>query len=241
MLARTTKVSFAEGFASVVTERFFDLTAVLLTFALILPSLPMVPRAFSTGAWVLGGVSLVILVFIFLAILTPQLFEWIFEFIFRHSEAPFVQKLRRFRDDFTESARVLSKPWNLFAVLFLTALVWISCYIMHYAFLLVIPVEGTFMLAVGVSVLVALAVAAPSAPGFIGVYQGACLVGFELYGYEADPAVLFSVITHCFHYAAFIIYGMYALSKAGLRFGELRRRSEVALDPEAEQPGRVIS
>jgi uncharacterized protein (TIRG00374 family) len=233
MLSKITKVSFAEGFASIVTERFFDLVASIVTFAIILQFIPALPEEahwVSTSAWILGGISVAILGFIVTVSLLPEKIVLIYDYLFPLTKEQKLTKivmarLRRFLIDFISSAKILSSPSRLFAVLAMTALIWLSNYLLFYIFLYLLNIPQTFLLATVVSVVIALAVAAPSAPGFIGVYQTACVVAFALYKIPEAEALAFSIITHLMQYAVFIGYGVFALSRAGLKLKELRERS----------------
>lgn len=235
MLSKITPVSFAEGFASIVTERFFDLAASIITFALILPLIPTLPDWVSTSALALGVVSALILGFIVTVSLFPEHITAIYDRILpltadERQTKLIPARIRRFLVDFINSAKILSDPKRLLVVVFLTALVWLSNYFLYYIMLFLLDIPHTFLLGTAVAVIIALAVAAPSAPGFIGVYQTACLAAFALYNIPEEDALVFSIISHLLQYVIFISYGVFALTRAGLKLQELRSRSEAEMD-----------
>ncbi|MCB0329486.1 MAG: flippase-like domain-containing protein, partial [Bdellovibrionales bacterium] len=121
-------------------------------------------------------------------------------------------------------------PKRLFMVLFLTTLVWVTNFVLYWVLLYLLNIEASLLLGTTVAVIIALAVAAPSAPGFVGVFQTACLASFALFTLPEEQAFVYSVITHIFQYIFFIAYGVFVLSKAGMKLNELRDRSEKSLE-----------
>lgn len=224
MLSRRARPSFASGFASVVVERFFDLSAVLIAFAVLLLWFQNFPRWVYQGAITLGLISIALMIFIVVGSFVPlfvlKVFKAVVQKVFSHRP----RRLERHLIDFLKGARVLRKNNNFVKVLFFTALVWATTFLLYFVLLYLVPVPRSFLLSVSVSVIIALAVAAPSVPGFVGVYQTACIAGFSLFGVSTEVAVAYSIITHALHYVIFVPYGLFALSRAGLSFSELRNR-----------------
>lgn len=231
LLTKSSGVSFAEGFASIVTERFFDLAAAIISFALLIPYLPAMPSWVSKSAYIFGGIAIGILFFILVVIFAPEFSRRGFSrLLWRARHTSFAHKAKNFLDDFIASSHVLACPKNLMMVLLLTTLVWLSNYLLFYLFLFLLDIPQTFLLGTTVAVIVALAVAAPSAPGFIGVYQIACQVAFELFHLSKEDAFVFSIVSHLFQFIIFVLYGVYILSLFGLRLTDLQRDSEVSLE-----------
>jgi hypothetical protein len=110
----------------------------------------------------------------------------------------------------------------------LSALVWISSYLLSWGYLWLFGIEGSVSFAVAIGVIIALAVAAPSAPGFIGVYQTACLAAFALFAYSEETAIAYSLVSHAHQYVAFVAYGIWVMFKYNLSFRELRGGSSTS-------------
>ena len=220
-LQARTGVPFATGFASVVTERFFDLSAVLLTFSLVVSGLPSLPLWASAGALSLSILAGAILIFIGLAVFIPERLQSIATFFLKILPAKICDPLSRFVTEFIAGAAALRNPSNLFRVVLLTGLIWGSCYALYYSYLLLGDFPLEFKVATTVSVIIALAVAAPSAPGFVGVYQTACLAGFALFGVPAEKAVSFAIITHVHQYVFYVAYGAFVLWRYNMKLSDL--------------------
>jgi len=222
-LCKWAPYGFGTTFVSVVIERFFDLSAVLLTLAIIAPFLPLLPPLILKGAITLGVLAVGILVFLTLLCIAPRFVRAVF---FRPTEnllpAKIASPLVKFGEDLLAGAHTIRTPARLIAILFYTALIWASCYLQSYLFLYLFPDGGTILLAVTIAVFTALAVALPSAPGFIGVYQAGVTLAFSLFVSSGSVGVTYSIITHLFIYTFIIALGALALSRNDLSLSQLR-------------------
>ena len=72
----------------------------------------------------------------------------------------------------------------------------------------------------------ALAVAAPSAPGFIGTFQFGCVFALcEIFSYGKEFAVAFSLVAHLVPFALNFFHGVYILKKRRISFKEISSAS----------------
>ncbi len=220
-LSRHSNHSFSTAFVSVVVERFFDLILVLFTFALLIPYLSGLPAWVETGAYMLSALAIAIFVFLVLAAVIPTQLEQLITRIVSPLPMALREMIAKFLKDLLAGAMILRRGGNLLWVIVYTLLVWVSCYALFYAFLYFFEVDQNILLAVTVSVVIALAVAAPSAPGFLGVYQAACLAAFAIFGISSEVAVAYSIVTHIFQYLLLVAYGIFVLFKYSLHFSDI--------------------
>jgi hypothetical protein len=93
-------------------------------------------------------------------------------------------------------------------------------------YLIGLPVMGApaaFWPGMMVNVIVALAVAAPSAPGFVGTFQFGCLIALStLYDYPKEFSVAYSVVIHVVQAVIIIAVGSTVLFRRGLKLSEVR-------------------
>lgn len=227
-LSRKSTLSFPRAFASIIIERFFDLGCVLLTFGLLLTVLPGLPDWSYRGAQGLAFMAAMLLVFLLLGILCPTWTEKIIErcssWLPKRIQSP-VQRISR---DFFLGSRELRDIGKLSQVLLLTVAVWSTCHLFFYCYLWLFPIEATVLLAVSVSVIVALAVAAPSAPGFLGVYQVGCIAAFALFDVPYETGVAFSLLSHLHQYLWILILGFFGLFSFGFGVRDLSRAAPPA-------------
>jgi hypothetical protein len=95
-------------------------------------------------------------------------------------------------------------------------------YLLYWSFFFLFNLHVSIWVATTVTVFVALAVAAPSAPGFIGVYQAGCASGFLLFGLNQETALAYAILTHVIHFIIYVIFGVWALVKYDLSFSDLK-------------------
>ena len=222
VLSRKSSVPFAVGLASVFIERFFDLATVLISFAAITFFIPGMHPEVYRGAKMLTVMAAAILAGISVGAFAPELVRAVSRFCLRILPVRLRGMLMHFIDQVLEGTAVLKCPKNLAMAVLFTVLVWGSNYGVYYIYTWLVDVQPSVLLAVAVAVVLALAVALPSTPGFIGVYQAGCIIGFELFGYSWSLGMTFAIVTHVFQYFVFVAYGGYVMLRDNLRFSDLR-------------------
>jgi uncharacterized protein (TIRG00374 family) len=226
VLTRWSEYSFASSFISVVIERFFDLSAVLLSFVVIVQLLPDVPETLHLAAYSLGVVSLGLLVFLIGGCLFPQPISNLVSTCVRPLPAKLGNWISQFAGELIRGATVIGTPSRLVSILVLTTAVWLTAYLQFYCLLFMFPFEPSFLLSVALGVFVALAIALPSAPGFLGVFQAGCIAAFNLFAYPTADAQVFSIIVHALTYILTILIGFWLIGIHNMSLFELKRAAE---------------
>jgi uncharacterized protein (TIRG00374 family) len=222
VLTRAVGLPFPTGFASIIIERFFDLTCVLISFAIIAPFLHNMPVWVYRGATGLSVLGCLLFLFIIVASLFAEQTEKFVNAVLKIFPKPLARFGKTISDQVIQGAKPLRSVQNLFAVIFLSILMWFSTFLLFTVFLYLSPaLEHSFFLGVTTTVMVSLAVAAPSAPGFLGVYQTGCLAAFALFGVNQDLGAVYAILTHAFHYIMVCGLGVFSLLRSGLNFREL--------------------
>jgi len=223
LLTRYSEHSFSTGFVSIIVERFFDLLVVLASFGVVVLFVPNIPAWANRGALLLCLLAFCIFVLMLVGTFVPQMVLKRADFFVRFLPAGWRAGTRKFIEDFLAGAAVLSRGGGLFKVVLLSLAVWISCYVIFHVFFFLCRMPPDWWVSVTAAVIIALAVAAPSAPGFLGVYQTACVASFALFGRSAETAVAYSIVVHGYQYILFVAYGMYVLLRDNLKLSELHR------------------
>lgn len=219
-LCKKENLSYPSTFISIVTERFFDLAMALIFFAVMLLVLDNVPSIIYVGAWSLSGLAIFIFLFIILAIFYGNILFWFLDKMKGVCPQNIFKKLHTILESLIEGVKPLKNFKNFMMTTILTLIVWISTVAFYYAFLFLFFDKPSLSLALTIVVFIAFAVALPSAPGFIGVFQTACIMAFTLCGESKDLAVAYSIISHVSHYLIFMIYGGVLLLVSGVRLGD---------------------
>ena len=222
-LAKYTDVGFTQGFVSVFIERFFDLLCVLALFVSVSFLVPNLPQWTTSGAVVFGTLASGIFVFILFCLLLPNFISSLTAKVTSILPAKISQIINKIVNDVIQGARAIGSLHRFLMVIFLTLVIWGLNVVVFHLFLQTVSIPFDWMLSTTLTVLIALAVAAPSAPGFIGVYQVATVACFSMFGYSAEKATAYSLFSHAQQYIMFAVIGVFILVKRGLSLKSLRQ------------------
>jgi len=223
MLSRLSNVSFAAGFASIVAERVFDVAAILCFLWISLSRIPSVPVMVTAGAKAVGVIAILTI----LLMVSAYLFERQFEALARKIQSQglggrFGNKLSDMALEFVGGLKAISSFKELLLAVFLSALHWLVMAASFQAALWMMGAYPPFGVGILAMVGVALAVAAPSAPGFVGTFQLGCVVILSgLFSYSEEFAFAYSLLLHGIHYLLVVSIGFLILYFEGLRLREL--------------------
>jgi len=90
-----------------------------------------------------------------------------------------------------------------------------------FAFGIELPPRQLLLATFTTNVFVALAVAAPSAPGFFGVFHFACREALGLFGVSRPVAVAYGTVVHLSYWIPVTLIGSVIAAQSGARLGEL--------------------
>jgi uncharacterized protein (TIRG00374 family) len=236
VLTRWTTYGFGSAFISVVIERFFDLATVLISFFVIVQLLPDLPDGLHIAAYSLGSLAFALLVFIVGGCLFPGVIERIVALCVAPLPRGLANFVKRFCGDLLRGAAVIKTPSRLCIILLLTALVWLTAYLQFQVVLLMFPFNQSFLLSVTLGVFVALAIAVPSAPGFVGVFQMGCVAAASLFAYPEADAKVYSLVVHGLTYLMMISVGFWLLAIHDLNLFELKKAAEKGKERGSNEP-----
>jgi len=222
MLTRKTDIPFSTTFTSIVIERFFDLSLVLLSFALMIVFVPGIPVLVFKGAFALAALAIAILLFLVVGAFLPFQVSRVAGFLLQPLPEFLRKKAEHFLEGLLTATSVVRDPRRLLAIVMLSLAVWSSIYLCYQIFAALFGITGTFWIGVAIGVISALAVAAPSAPGFLGVYEAGCIAALVLFGIDEETGVAFAILTHAYQYLLVVGAGFFALFRRNLRFADLR-------------------
>lgn len=228
-ITRLTRTRLTAALSSIAVERLFDGLAVvtLLTIGLLLSGLPATASVkgirLSHVAIVAGAASAAALLVAGLVVAFPRLAE---RAIRRIVPIPRVaERLVAMIEGIVHGLSVLQSPTRMLAVMGWSLTIWmvnaISFYIAFKAF--DIPVDlGGAMLMQGI---LAFAIAAPTAPGYVGVFESAIKVTLLLYAIPEDRAVTYALVYHTTTFIPITLLGAWSLARTGLGLKNLRREA----------------
>ena len=230
VLSRKKQVSFTAAFASVVTERVFDVMTMLSLLGICLSQIENPPALITIGAKLLSVVAGIILAMMcvayFRADFLLQLCSSICNVLFKKLPS-LSEKIQGIAREFVQGLRAISSFKDVLAVIFWSYALWLEFALIYHSMMLAFGESPSLWVAQVINVIVALAVAAPSAPGFLGTFQFGCVTALSgIYKYSQEFAVAYSIFAHATQVIFTVIIGIFALRSEGLRFGELKNRGQ---------------
>ena len=227
-VSRLGRVSFGAAFSSIAVERIFDGLALvfLLTVALFLTDIPVGAAvsadAFTRAATIGGILSGGALVAAVLVVVFPRPAERLIELLIRNDR--WSSRLVGILEDLRHGMQALRSPARVLGVVLWSVTLWLingaSFYVMFWAFDIPINFAGALLMQ-GV---LALGIAAPSAPGYVGVFEAAIkLVLVNLYGLNTDQVVAYALTYHITTFIPITLLGLWSVAKTGVGLTEMRR------------------
>ena len=218
---------FSTAFVSVVIERVLDLAIVLVFFGVMSWYLPNIPTWVHRGAIGFTIISGGLFVLLLLGSLAPAFLQNILSFFLRPFSQELHDKVLHASEGFFQGATVLKSPARLLRVFAISLFLWLVTFGHYYLLFFLFDLPANFWHAIGLTVFLALAVAAPSAPGFVGVFQVACVLAFGLFFDKQnidtkELGTIYSILAHTAQYIVIIGYGIYLLMRYGIRLRDLR-------------------
>jgi glycosyltransferase 2 family protein len=166
------------------------------------------------------------IVFLFLLSIYPEKSSAVFEKLIFFFPNHLKDKLVNFLHLFISGLQVLDNKKQLIWIGFLSLIIWLfnaaSVYVLCYAF----DIGLSFAGACFVIVCLALAVALPQAPGFIGVFHIATQKSLDIFGVGLSSAQSYAIILWALSVIPITLAGLLFLWREGMNLGEISKYEE---------------
>ncbi|HJW87487.1 MAG TPA: lysylphosphatidylglycerol synthase transmembrane domain-containing protein [Candidatus Brocadiaceae bacterium] len=258
LLYKKESVKFSTSVATVIVERIFDMLALIIFTAVTIALLPdysgHIHNSFSQWPtqertdfgesvilslkkWteVFAVVGVLMIIALFLIVTKPDFFKKILAkpmFFLSHT---LKDKVFAFYDSFVHGLKILENRTETFWILGYSLLIWIICgaeiYTLGFSFHLQLPFLGACL----VAICLALAIALPQAPGFIGVFHIAVLKSMDIFGIHTPAAQSYAIVLWLVGILPITIIGFLFLWKEGITFHEVVKLEEEIVDGKLEE------
>ena len=206
LIAKRSSIKMSSALGTIIVERVLDSLAVLtITVAVfILQDLPS--WMFKSGILFFSVTMLVIACMIGLIWRRERAVK-IIDRILRWLPGKLAQKVNHVIHHFIDGFQVITDVNRLLHLLLLSAVVWLvdvaAIYTLLLAFGFHLPVLAAFV----VMVILIAGIAIPTAPGFIGNWHYACILGLSLFGIAKPEGFSFALVYHFLSMIVVIILG----------------------------------
>ena len=217
--------------ATIIVERVFDLLSLMIIMFAVMLKISLPPVIFKAGMTMLIVAFSLFLILIFLAIKREFSLNKI-DFLLSKLPARLEKPLKHLAHSFIEGLQILPDIKKTMYVCFLSFVIWtvsvMSAYILFFSFDFNLSVINAF----AVTVIIALGVMLPAAPGFVGTYHFAAVLGLSFFGIGKTEALSYSIVLHFLQMMPIIALGLLFLPFQKMSFPKFIQKEEEEIEKE---------
>lgn len=222
------RVRFTVAFGSLAVDRLFDGTVVVLLM-LVATLDPAFPSGQMVGgkplsSWLVPASAFlgVILAGALFLLFAPDRTATITDAIAGRIAPRFAPRVHNLIGGFVDGLRVLRDPMLIAEVLLWTVIHWLCNAFAFWLGFKALSIDAPFSAALLIQGLIAIGVAAPSTPGFFGVFEFFGKVGLTLYSVVDEQAVVWVLGFHILSWIPISVLGGWYLTRMKLTFADFR-------------------
>lgn len=221
LITKRSLIPMSSALATIFIERLLDSATVLLILAFAIIMTPLPPWLVRSGAFVL---FLTFMAVGTIAILYGRREAFFHSLLSRRAHrSERWERLIRTVIRFVEGFKVLTDYKRLAVAGFLSVLFWILDALSIYLFLKAFHLELPPIAAVVVMLILLVGIVIPTAPGFIGNWHFACVVGLSLFGVAKADALSFAIVYHFVSMVVILVLGLVYLPSYTFKLGDIKR------------------
>ncbi len=232
-IGKKESVSVSASFATIIVERILDLLTVFIFMFLVFYAVDLpyesaeVEKLLKYGGGILSLIFLVILILIFYFKNNKELFKNIANKVIKPISLKAANKMSKFLDAFASGLSVLKRGKHLIPITFQSFIIWVLSAVPIYLILISFGYMLPFSVSLFILVVLSLAVAIPSAPGFIGTFHYACALGLGLFNIPEEEALSVAIILHAISFFPITLIGLYFLWRSNMTLREVENLEEI--------------
>lgn len=222
------RVRFTAAFGSLAVDRLFDGTVVVLLM-LVATLDPRFPASQMVGDRPLSAYLVPATAFLGVVLAGALVLLFAPDWTARTTDiavgrlAPrLAPRVRHMLEGFVDGLHVLRRPALIIEVLFWALLHWICNAFAFWLGFRALGIDAPFSAALLVQGLIAIGVAAPSTPGFFGVFEFFGRIGLAIYGVANAQVVVWVIAFHILSWIPISLLGGWYLTRMQLNLADLR-------------------
>lgn len=258
ILTKKENIKFSTSFATVIVERIFDMLGLIIFTVVVIALLPhpsdthhntfaqasashvsavkesIIP---SLKKWteIFAAVGVLTVAGIFFVVMKPDFFKKILSNLCSFLPHKLRDKVLGLYESFIYGLKILEDKKQTVWILVLSLFIWFlggaEIYLLGFSFHMHLPFVGACL----VAVCLALAVALPQAPGYIGVFHIAVLKSLHIFGIETTAAQSYAIVLWAISILPSTIMGFLFLWREGIAFREVVKLEEEIAEGKLEE------
>lgn len=229
VLKRREQVEMSASLATVIVERVFDGLVMLMFVFVALPFFPL-PAGYSYLVTVASLAFFGALLFFFALVAMPErtlnLAQWVYGLLL---PARFQASLMQITTNFLNGLVSLRSFRNVLMIFFTSVIIWLLETVKYWFVMHAFDfgtAEVTFFALMLMNGVVNLATTMPSAPGYVGTFDGPGVAVLMLYGVAQPIAWAYTVVLHVALWLPITLLGGYFMVREGLSWSDFGQAAE---------------
>lgn len=236
VLKKKEGVSIGASIATILVERIFDGLVMLLFVFIALPIAPGMPDWLRQIVILASLAFLGALVFFFGLAALPQasrkFYHWaIGSFVPR----PLQSKLLALADRFMEGLSSLTRLQDVLMIFFTSVIIWLLETLKYWFVMHAFNFSVSFFALMLMNGVVNLATTLPSAPGYIGTFDGPGIEVLKVFGVNPTVAAAYTLVLHAALWLPITVLGFWYMARESLHWGDF----EKAVAESRQEPGEL--
>lgn len=207
LISKKSAVKISSAMGTIIIERIFDSFTILLIAAIVIP-MTNLPSWMIKSSIIFLLIALVLFCFVLFLILRRESALKFINAVLMKLPGKLAHKADEMIHHFIDGFQVVTNINLLLYLIFLSFLIWfvdvLAIYTLLFSFGFTLPVIASFVL----MIILIVGIAIPTAPGFIGNWHFACVLGLSLFGLPKAEALSFAVVYHFLSMAVLVAFGV---------------------------------
>ena len=247
ILRRQEGVSMSASIATILVERIFDGLVMLLFVFVALPIVPGLPdwlrQIVILASLAFFGALIVFLVLAARPATSRKIYSWA---IGRFLPIPLQAKALGLADRFMEGLSSLTSLRDILMVFFTSIIIWLLETVKYWFVMFAFTFKVSFFALMLMNGVVNLATTLPSAPGYIGTFDGPGIQVLKVFGVDPIEAAAYTLVLHAALWLPITVLGLYYMVVESLTWrdfgqavstGQLAKEANAPVDPAQPRSG----
>lgn len=236
VLKRKEGVSISASIATILVERIFDGLVMLMFVFVTLPVVPGLPpwlrQIVILASLAFFGALAVILVMAVRPSRSRMIYQW---FIYKLAPPVLQTKLLTLADRFMEGLSSLASWRAVLMIFFTSVIVWLLETVKYWFVMYAFNFKVSFFALMLMNGVVNLATTLPSAPGYIGTFDGPGIAVLKVFGVDPIIAAAYTLVLHAALWLPITLLGFWYMAYESFGWKDLDKAVKQAETEPAEQ------
>jgi uncharacterized protein (TIRG00374 family) len=196
LITKKSLIKMTAALGTVLVERLCDSIAILAIFGVILFFIPSLPPWLVRSALLVSLLTLIFLTGMMIMLMKRDAAMKALAPLINRLPERFAGKIEGLLHQLIDGFKIFSEFRLLLQVILLSVVIWLinaaAIYTLFHAFAFTLP----FTAATVMMIILLIGIAIPTAPGFIGNWHYACILGLTLFDISKSEALTFAIIYH---------------------------------------------